>query len=172
MAVPQRRAREQAASAHAADDAQERTATGIYGIIVSGSVMAAAHAPTAVITVAAVLTTLLIYWTAERYARIVAERIHQGHRPSWRAVRAQVTSGWELVTTSFIPLGVLVTVRLLGVSLRWSIIWALISSTALLCRAGWRVGRGGGLGPFERLITTAVAGVFGVGMIVLKTLLH
>ena len=60
---------------------EEATAAGIYGVIVSAAVMAASHAPTAVATVVAVLVTLTIYWGAERYSRIVAERIHQGHRP-------------------------------------------------------------------------------------------
>ena len=44
------------------------------------------------------VVTLTIYWGAERYARIVAERIHEGHRPNWTSVRFQLTRGWEMVT--------------------------------------------------------------------------
>lgn len=153
-------------------DTQEATAAGIYGIIVSAAVMAAAHAPSAVATVVAVLVTLIIYWAAERYARIVAERIHAGHRPSRQTVKEQLTSGWEMITASLLPLAVLVVARLLGADLRASVLWALVCSTVLLCVAGWHVGRQGRLSTAERLVSSAVAGVFGIGLILLKGLLH
>src|SRR4051794_21708504 len=124
-------------------DLREATAAGIYGIIVSAAVMAVGHAPTAAATVVAVLGTLTIYWAAERYARIVAERIHAGQRPSWRTVREEVTRGWEMVTASLLPLGVLLLARAFGADLRGAIIWALVCSTVLLCEAGWRIGREG-----------------------------
>jgi uncharacterized protein YyaL (SSP411 family) len=155
-----------------AQDTEEATAAGVYGVIVSAAVMAASHAPSAVATVIAVLVTLSIYWAAERYARIVAERIHEGHRPRWHTVRQQLTSGWEMITTSMLPLAVLVVVRLLGADLRAAVIWALVCSTVLLCMAGWHVGRRGRLTRLERFVSTAVAGVFGVGLILLKALLH
>src|SRR5688572_21958143 len=93
---------------------EEETAAGIYGIIVSAAVMAASHAKTAVRLVAAVLVTLVRYWSAERFARLVAERIHQGHRPDARQVVAQLTSGWEMVSASALPLLVLAVARLVG----------------------------------------------------------
>jgi hypothetical protein len=151
---------------------EEATAAGIYGIIISAAVMAAAHTASAVATDVAVLVTLVIYWAAERYARIVAERIHQGHRPSWHTVRDQVTSGWEMVTASFIPLAVLTVVRVAGASVRTAIIVALVCSTLLLCVAGWRVGAQGRLSRLEQVVSTLVAGAFGAAIIVLKTLLH
>jgi hypothetical protein len=151
---------------------EEATAAGIYGIIVSAAVMATAHTPSAVATDLAVLVTLVIYWSAERYARIVAERIHQGHRPSRQTVRDQVTSGWEMITASFIPLAVLTVVRIAGASLRTATIVALVCSTLLLCVAGWRVGTRGRLSRMEQVVSTVVAGAFGAAIIVLKTLLH
>jgi VIT1/CCC1 family predicted Fe2+/Mn2+ transporter len=151
---------------------EEATAAGIYGIIISAAVMATAHTPSALATDMAVLVTLIIYWAAERYARIVAERIHQGHRPSWDTVRDQLTSGWEMITASFIPLAVLSVVRLAGTTLRTATIVALVCSTVLLCLAGWRVGQRGRLSRLEQLVSTLVAGAFGAAIIVLKTLLH
>jgi len=151
---------------------EEGTAAGIYGIIVSAAVMVASHGGTAAAIVVSVVGTLVIYWAAERYARIVAERIHAGHRLSRHALRVQLTSGWEMITTSALPLAVLVIVRILGADLRTAVLWALTCSTVLLCWAGWRIGRDGRLTPAERLVSTAVAGVFGAGMIVLKTSLH
>jgi VIT1/CCC1 family predicted Fe2+/Mn2+ transporter len=167
-AGPSPRSRE----ARTAHEAREATAAGIYGLIVSAAVMAASHASTAMATAVTVLVTLAVYWAAERYARIVAERIHEGHHPRWQAVRTQLTSGWEMITASLLPLGVLLVAKLTGASLRTAIISGLVCTTVLLCMAGWRIGREGRLSALEQLVSTAVAGLFGVAMIVLKTLLH
>lgn len=153
-------------------DTPEATAAGIYGVIVSAAVMAATHAPTAAAIVVAVLVTLCVYWAAERYALIVAERIHEGHRPRWRIVWRQITGGWEMVTASVLPLLVLVLARVLGAELRTAVLCGLSGSTVVLCAAGWHVGRGGRLTTAERVVSSAVAGVFGVGLILLKALLH
>jgi hypothetical protein len=159
----------QTRSAH---EVREATAAGIYGIIVSAAVLAASHAPTATATAVAVLVTLGVYWAAERYARILAERIHEGHRPRWVTVRTQLSSGLEMITASLLPLGVLVVVRLMGMPLRTAIIAALGCSTVLLCMAGWRIGRYGRLSTLEKVLSSAIAGLFGVAMILLKALLH
>ena len=151
---------------------EESTATGIYGIIVSAAVMAASHAESATAVVVSVLITLLIYWSAERYSRLVAERIHDARRPTWRQVRGQLTTGWEFVTASALPLAVLVVLRLMGADLKAAVLGGLVCSTALLCLAGWKIGSSGHLAWVERLLTTAVAGLFGIGLIVLKAALH
>ena len=150
----------------------ESTASGIYGLIVSAGVMVAAHATTAAALTVAVLVTLIIYWSAERYARLVAERIHEGRRPTWAHAREQLTTGWEIVTASFVPLAVLLVLRLVGLDLDSSVLGALIASTVLLALAGWGMGHRSRLGLVDRLVMTAVAGLFGVVLISLKTLLH
>ena len=151
---------------------EESTAAGVYGLIVSAAVMAASDAGTALAMAAAVLVTLAVYWSAERYSRLVAERIHTGHRPTWRQVRVQLTTGWELVTASGLPLATLVVLRLLGVDLDHAVDGALACGALLLCLAGWEVGRHGQLTGPERLVSAAVAGLFGAVLVVLKTLLH
>ena len=150
----------------------ESTASGIYGVIVSAAVIAVAAKYDAGSVVAAVLGTLVIYWAAERYARLVADRIHEGHRPSWPQVRRQLTTGWEIVTASGLPLAVLVLLQLFGVGLNRAALWALGCSTLLLCLAGWEMGRNGQLSIGERVVSTLVAGMFGAVMIVLKITLH
>ena len=151
---------------------EEATASGIYGVIVSAAVIATVHASTAAADVAAVLVTLLVYWGAERYARLVAQRIHDGHRPSAHQVREQLTTGWEMVTASLLPLAVLVVVRILGASLNTAILADLLCSTMLLFLYVWEIGRSGHLRTWERLLSASIAGLFGVAMIVLKGLLH
>jgi hypothetical protein len=150
----------------------ESTAAGIYGVIVSSAVMAASHAATAAATTIAVLVTLVIYWGAERYARIVAERIHAGRRPDRRELRHQLTTGWEMITASFLPLAVLDVTRLLGAQLSTALLAGLGCSTLLLGIAGWAVGRDGKLSTGERLVSATIAAAFGGVMIVLKMLLH
>ncbi len=159
-------------SVHVTRDNREATASGIYGVIVSAAVMSASHAEKAYQVIIAVLVTLTIYWGAERYARIVAERIHEGHRPSWTTVRHQLTHGWEMVTASTLPLVVLAVTSLFGAELTTAVISALVCSTVLLCVAGWAVGRDGRLSSGERLASTVVAGMFGVVFVLLKALLH
>ena len=148
----------------------EGTAAGVYGIIVSSSVLVTAHAETAVKLDIIVVVTLMIYWAAERYARIVAERIHEGHRPTWHVVREQLTSGWEIISLSVLPLLVLLVARAVVAGLNLAILAALVCATLLLGAAGWRMGAR--LTPAERTASTLVAAAFGAIMIVLKILLH
>jgi hypothetical protein len=151
---------------------EESTAAGIYGLIVSGAVMAASHADSAFVVVVTALVTLFVYWAAERYSRLIAERIHTGHRPDWGQVRVQLTTAWEMVTVSALPLTSLILLSLLGRDLSTAVGWSLGLSTLLLCLAGWEVGRNGKLTGRERLMSGLAAGGFGVVLILLKAALH
>jgi hypothetical protein len=153
-------------------DHQEATAGAIYGLIVSGAVIATSHADTALAVDGAVLVTLVVYWAAERYARIIAERIHEGHRPAWLTVRRQIAKGWELVTASFLPLLTLLVVRAAGAGLTTAEVAALVCSTAVLALCGWRIGEDGRLHQGERMVAAVVAALFGAAMIALKAWLH
>jgi hypothetical protein len=150
----------------------ENTAAGIYGLIVSAGVMAASHAERVLVVAVAVLVTLTVYWSAERYARLVAERIHDGRRPSWEHVRHELSSGWAIVSASTLPLVVLVAAGAIGAGVYGAVLTALGCTTVLLSLAGWEIGRDGGLTTAERLVSAGVAGVFGLAMVVLKALLH
>ena len=151
---------------------EEQTATGIYGTVVGAAVMAASHAETVTATILAVAFSLVVYWAAERYARLVAERIHDGRRPTWSEVRVQLASGWGIVTASALPLAALAVVGAAGGSVSAAVLAGLVTSTVLLCVAGWEIGHRADFSMFERLAVSAVAGAFGGLMIVLKALLH
>jgi hypothetical protein len=77
-----------------------------------------------------------------------------------------------MVTASTLPLVVLAVMSALGAQLTTAVLAALGCSTALLCVAGWAVGRHGRLSTAERVASSAVAGMFGIVFILLKTLLH
>lgn len=151
---------------------EESTAAGIYGTIVGAAVMASSHAERAVAVIASVAVTLLIYWAAERYARLVAERIHSGRRPTWAETRQRLAFGWEIVTASMLPLAVLAVCAALGVGLTAAVFAGLVCSTVLLSLAGWEIGRSGHLSRGERLALAGISGSFGAVMVVLKALLH
>ena len=150
----------------------ESMAAGIYGVVIGAAVMATSHGKTSTAVAVSVLVTLAIYWAAERYARLVAERIHDGRGLTWREVRVQLTSGWTIVTASALPLAVLVLGDLLGFDTAVAVSVALASSTLLLFSAGWEIGREANLGVSERIVMAIGAGAFGVMMAVLKALLH
>jgi hypothetical protein len=151
---------------------EESTASGIYGTIVGAAVMASTHADSAGTVISAVAVTLVIYWAAERYARLVAERIHEGRKPTWHEVRRQLATGWEIVTASAFPLLVLAALSARGTSLTSAVFAALGCSTLLLCLAGWEIGHGTEMSVLERTALVVVAGAFGGLMIALKALLH
>ena len=151
---------------------ETRTENVIYGVIVSSAVMASAHGESVRRLSLAVLVTLVIYWAAERYARVMARTIVHGSWIGWRELLREFGHGWELVTASFLPLLVLVCTGLLGASLFASTLAALLCSTAVLCAAGWKVGSAAQLRPLPRMFAAAAAGAFGFVMIALKSLLH
>lgn len=153
-------------------ETEESTAAGIYGIIVGAAVMASSHADKAGAVAAAVAVTLVVYWAAERYARLVAARIHEGRKPSWREVGRQLGQGWEIVSASLLPLIVLAALTTRGVGVTSAVYSALGCSTLLLCIAGWEIGHGTRLSLLERTMLIVVAGGFGGLMIALKALLH
>jgi hypothetical protein len=153
--------------------AEERaTADAIYGIIVSSAVLASTHSDSVLKVAVAVLVTLLIYWAAERFALVMGERIiHSPDRTSGR-LRGHLGSGWELVSASFLPLGVLLAFGLLGADVDTAVLAALLCATALLFAAGWRVGGEASLGTSSRLLSALLSGAFGAALIMLKSLLH
>lgn len=150
----------------------ESTAAGIYGVIVCCAVLASSSGATTAGLAAKTLATLLVYWAAERYARLVAERIHDGSRPGFEALRHHLTDGWELVTASALPLLTLVGLRVAGAGPDAAVTGALACGTALLGLTGWEFGTDGRLTVRERLLSAAAAAAFGLLMIGLKALPH
>jgi hypothetical protein len=151
---------------------ETRTANGIYGVIVGTGVMAGYTGSTVSRLAVAVLTTLIVYWAAERYAHVAARRIVIRRRLTRAELRREFADGWEIVTASFLPVLVLVTSSLLGTDLFGSIRNALLFSTALLSLSGWRVGREADLPLMQHLVSMVIAGAFGVVMIALQSFLH
>jgi hypothetical protein len=147
-------------------------AAGIYGLVISSSVMVAGvgyyTAPKLAVTV---LFTVFVYWLAERYAELLSESVH-GRRLSLAQVGHQAREGWPLVQASYAPLAVFIVLSFFDVGVGPAVLAALLVTTALLVALGAFAGYRGGLGRLGVACSALVAGALGVVMIVFKYLLH
>jgi hypothetical protein len=150
-----------------------RIAAAIYGLIVSGAVMAAAGEHGSVRDVAVtVFITVLVYWAAESYADVLGEQIAEERRSTWPRARELLRQGWPLVEASYVPLVVLVIAWLLGASTTAAITAGLVTNALLLIALGWIASKRTSTSIPARIGAAALAGAFGMIMIAVKTLLH
>ena len=148
--------------------APARRAAGIYGLIVTASVLATGGTSLPVVPLAvAVFVTLLVYWLAEEYAELV-EHTSAGHLPTWTRTRSLLVAKWPMVSASYIPLIILVATRLLGATTSTAALFALIGTVLLLIIYAWRAGRSARLTGAALGGMAVVAGLLGLVMIALK----
>ena len=155
------------------DRLHRRRASHLYGLVVSGSVLSAAPETFGLARIAlALLVTLAVYWAAESYAHWIAARtIH--HRDLTREERRIVLlDGLPLVASCFVPVLVLLAEDLLDVQTARGVDIALAVNVVLLLVVGWRMSRAGGLTGWRHVGATAMTGLLGIAMIVLKHALH
>jgi len=94
-----------------------RRASALYGLIIGGSVLAATTADLRLgFVVVSVLATLGVYWIAETYVHLMAERQTEHHELAMSTVRSVAVAGLPLITVSVIPLVILVAADLLGLT--------------------------------------------------------
>lgn len=155
------------------DESHRRRAAHLYGLVISGSVLAAAPADLGLVRVAALLAgTLVVYWVAETYAHWVAARTVVRRALTPHEAREVMTDGLPLVTACAIPAAVLLVEALLDVQPATAIDVALLVNVALLCVVGWRMGVRSGMTGVRLALSTAMCGLLGIAMIVLKLSLH
>ena len=161
-------------SAQAPSAAQgRRRAAGIYGTIITAAVIAAGgNVLSTAALEATVLVTLVVYWVAEQYAELLGEHTQAGRFPSARQIRTGFASSWPMVSASFLPLISLLVARVLGASELAGAEIALLVTILLLLYHGHTAGKAAGLAGVQLLAATCTAGLLGVVMVVLKTLLQ
>lgn len=147
---------------------QIRPASGIYGMIVTGAVLATAGdslytAP----LIAAVVGSLVVYWLADEYAQL-GERASRGTLPTWSSVGAALAARWPMVSASYIPLAALACARVLGATPANAATVALAVAVVILAFYGWSAGRASDLDGVALGAMTAAAGGLGLLMIFLK----
>jgi hypothetical protein len=154
-------------------DAHRRSAAYLYGLVVSGAVLAAASASASLVGVAgALFGTLLIYWAAETYVHWMATRTVLRRSAPVRSRRRIVVDGWPLVSACTIPVVVLLAEAWLGVETLPAVRVALLVNAALLLLVGYAMSRAGGLTGWRLVVSVSAAGLLGLAVVGLKTLLH
>jgi hypothetical protein len=145
-------------------------AAGIYGSIITAAIIAAASGlPTAALAVS-VLVTLLVYWLAEGYAELLGEQAAGGELPNWARIRGALASTWPMVSASYLPLVALVLARLAGASPLAAANAGLAVAIVTLTVHGWLAGRSAQLSGPQLAVSTSVAALLGIAMILLKDL--
>jgi hypothetical protein len=148
-----------------------RRAAGIYGVIVTASVIATAGTTLKTVQlVVAIFVTLLVYWLAEEYAQI-GEHASAGHLPTWPRIGAALAAKWPMVSASYIPLLTLLVARLFGATPPNAALVALIVCVGLLTFYGWAAARAAGLRGPALIGMTLAASAMGLLMVALKAVL-
>jgi hypothetical protein len=154
-------------------DVHRRSAAHFYGLIISGAVLATAPNEFRLSRVAVILFgTLLIYYAAETYVHWLAARsvVRRDLTPAER--RQILSDGWPLVTACAVPVLFLTLEAVLGVETSLALDLALVLNAALLFLVGWRMGRAEDLTGGKLALSVSAAGLLGVALIALKTLMH
>ena len=160
-------------STSAPPGALRRRSSYLYGLIISGAVLATAGQALRLAWVgAAVFGTLVIYWAAETYVHWMAARSVHGRDLTREERLRTVRDGWPLVTAGAIPVTVLFVEAGLGVENGLAIRVTLAVNAVLLFVVGWAMSRASGLRGVRLVLSAAASGVLGLGMIALKTTLH
>jgi hypothetical protein len=145
----------------------------IYGTIITAAVLAAGgNALSTVALEATVFVTVMVYWLAEQYAVLLGEHTHSGQLPSKAEILHSMRASFPMVTSSLIPLLVLFIARACGLTAFHAAAVAIFVTVVLLIYHGHAAGREAGLTGAKLVLVTATAGLLGVIMIALKTLLQ
>lgn len=146
----------------------------LYGAVVTASVLAVAsvHAPPDDRVVVATLVVAVVYWLAHVYVEAVGGRFVDADHSTGSRVLHALDDNWAVLLGSVPPVVVLVVARALGLdgeTAAWTALWFTV---LLLLGAGgvaaWRAGVRG----WALVGETAVAGTFGLLVVLLKYLLH
>ena len=158
--------------AEAADHLRPRAAH-LYGLIVSGAVLATASDELRLVRVAVILlSTLGIYWAAETYVHWIAARTHVRRDLTRAETRRIMADGWPLVAACAVPLMFLAAEALLGIETAVALNLTLAVNTVLLFVVGWQMGSAGGLTGVRLGLSAGVTGFLGLALIALKSLMH
>lgn len=144
-------------------------ADGIYGTIITASVLASAGADLAAVPLAvSVVITLGVYWIADVCARLLVGPVHHGRPPTWPDARATLAATWPMVSASFTPVLVLAVARIVGASSSAAATAALAAAIFMLTIYAWSACRAAGLRGAQMMAVTSIAAGLGVLMIILK----
>lgn len=152
-----------------ADDRE--LAHAIHGTVVGAAAMAAAslHGTLADVVIT-VLVTVVVYWAAEQYARVLSAAVSGPSRLN--QITKVLRHGWPMVQAAYTPLVVLVVVEVVTDNLRAGVLAALVVATLLLGGLGHVAARRAGTSRRGAVGWGAASAGLGVVIILLKLSLH
>jgi hypothetical protein len=151
------------------DPHRPRLADGIYGTIITASVLASAgdYFPSLALTVS-VLVTLAVYWLADVYAELLGDQLERGRVPTWAEVWARLRASSPMVGASIIPLLALDAAWLFGASSSAAATAGLVMAIVMLLVYAWFAAHAAKLAALPTAVIAVVALALGVLMVILK----
>jgi hypothetical protein len=146
----------------------------VYGVLVTGAVLAAESSvdETILQAVASVAITVALLWVSHAYSYAVGNRMTSGERWTSRTAVEAGVHEWPLIRGSLVPLVVLLLAGVAGASTATALLAAMMSAVALLVLFELVAGLRSHLPTGALLIQTAIGGVMGLGIVVLKVIVH
>jgi len=150
-----------------------RRAAYLYGLIISGTVLAAEPEDIRPWVVGlALLGTMLVYWTAETFAHWVGARSAHARALTRSERRETVTDGLPLVLAGLVPVMVLLLEGVAGVTTPTAVTVALVVTIALLAVVGWMISPNQPKLSRRRFAYASMTVLLGLAMIELKNAVH
>jgi hypothetical protein len=150
-----------------------REGSHLYGLVITGAVLATVDPGFRLVRVAFVLlSTLAIYWAAETFVHWTTARTLLKRDLTKAERRSVMADGWPLVAASGIPLLILGIEAVLRVETPRALQVALGLNVVLLLGIGYQMGKAGGLRGISLMLAAALTGFLGLAMILLKSTLH
>ncbi|MCK9929977.1 hypothetical protein MXD62_22895 [Frankia sp. Mgl5] len=166
----------------------------VYGTVLAAGLIAAQDPDqdSAAEIIAAVATTMVVFWLAHGYAHAIGHRVRRDTGDGigrvadrragagagadagfgWSGARRALVENWPMVRASFLPLAVLAVARAAGASVSDAQEAALWTSLLLLCAWGLFSGRAGGLRRWRLAGYTAGIALLGIVLIGLEVAIH
>jgi hypothetical protein len=146
----------------------------IYGVIVIGALLAAESGrhETYLDTVLSTLLAAALYWLAHSYADVLGRRLEMQERLTAGALARTLGHDWALMEGAAIPLVALLIAWASGATQQTAVSAALWSAVACLILLELLAGLRSRATPRELLLEVAVGVAMGMGILVLKIVLH
>jgi len=121
---------------------------------------------------AAVAVTMLVFWLAHVYAHSIGSRVRTGARVSWRHLRTEMAHEWPLVQSAVPALAALLLAAAGVFGTHTAVVIGLTLGMVELFAWGVLLGLRQGLGGGRAILVGAIDCSFGLGVVLLETLVH
>jgi uncharacterized membrane protein len=152
----------------------ENTSGVVYGIIVIGALLAAESGrhETYLDTVISTVIAAALYWLAHAYSNTLGARLEQQERLSASTLAQALAHDWAIMCGAALPLLALLLAWAAGAPLQSAVTAALWSTIASLVVFEMFAGIRSRATPRELALDVCVGATIGVGILLLKIVLH